>query len=365
MEKALAEEYYTLGKPGAYGSVHTLFDSLNGRYSRRAIKKWLDKQDVQTKFKKRNKRFKRRRVLCYEYLDLCQIDLMFFPEKYNKYNDGISILCVLVDCFSKYAYAIPLVNKSAAVVLDGFKQIMAQLPRPMKNLSFDRGKEWLNKDFKTFLTEKNINFYTNENKRIGGSFLIERFIRTAKKLFHKAMEDQTNYRWLDMVESVMKTYNGRKHSSIGMSPEEGVKKQNSLRVKEFLFGAKSRYKPVLAQPVPDSEIRIGSFVRVSVDKKAFQKESADLNFTIERFKVTNIDRTSLPYIFKLEDQAGLPVNMSFYVQELSLAGDVLDTDEYKIEYVIKTRKNKSFIKWEGFPISQASWVTTKNIKNLF
>jgi hypothetical protein len=180
------------------------------------------------------------------------------------------------------------------------------------------------------------------------------------------MEDKGTYRWLDLIDGVMETYLSRKHSSIGLSPSEAIIPSNANIVKKHLFGSKSRYKKLLTQPVPNRKIAIGNYVRVSTNKKIpFQKESADLNFSVERFLVTNIDRSEIPYTYKLQDQLGLPVNMSFYIQELTQVVAPLITDKYKIEYIIKKTRNKSYVKWEGFPINQATWELTKNIENLF
>ena len=70
----------------------------------------------------------------------------------------------IVDCFSKYAWSVPLKDKTAKTVLDAFKSVVQssasnggrQPPRLPKHLWVDEGKEFYNKDMTAWIKENDI-----------------------------------------------------------------------------------------------------------------------------------------------------------------------------------------------------------------
>ena len=61
-------------------------------------------------------------------------------------NQGYRYLLTVIDVFSKYAWVIPVKNKSAAVILQAFKDLLesSAKPRKPKRIQTDAGKEFLN-----------------------------------------------------------------------------------------------------------------------------------------------------------------------------------------------------------------------------
>ena len=59
-----------------------------------------------------------------------------------KQNDGYKYLLTVIDCFSKYAWAIPIKEKSAASLLRAFKLLFEKqaYPRKPNRLQTDKGK---------------------------------------------------------------------------------------------------------------------------------------------------------------------------------------------------------------------------------
>lgn len=103
------------------------------------------------------------------------------------------------------------------------------------------------------------------------------------------------------------------------------------------------------------KFKVGDFVRISLERKAFQK-SYLVNYTDELFKIVRVN-PSRPRTFVLEDLKGEPIAGRFYEEELSLA----DPDTmYRIEKILRTRRRngrlESLVKWTGFPASSNSWV---------
>ena len=79
---------------------------------------------------------------------------------YNKsYNNNYKFIVTVIDIFTKYAWAIPLENKSGLSITDGFKIVLSESRKPEK-LWVDRGSEFYNKTFKSLLKEYGIELYS-------------------------------------------------------------------------------------------------------------------------------------------------------------------------------------------------------------
>ena len=80
--------------------------------SQKVVSDFLHQQDVYTKHKSLIRKFKRRRIYVSHVDNQWQTDLMFvYKFARSKYNDGTKYLLMVIDCFSKYAWAIPLKDK--------------------------------------------------------------------------------------------------------------------------------------------------------------------------------------------------------------------------------------------------------------
>ncbi|GFY59097.1 uncharacterized transposon-derived protein F54H12.3 [Trichonephila inaurata madagascariensis] len=92
--------------------------------SRKEVSDFLHQQDVYTKHKPLVRKFKRRRIYVSHINDQWQADLLFvYKFARSKHNDGTQYLLTVIDCFSKYAWAIPLKDKSSNEVTQAFKKI--------------------------------------------------------------------------------------------------------------------------------------------------------------------------------------------------------------------------------------------------
>ena len=63
--------------------------------------------------------------------------------------------------FSKYAWVIPVQDKTAVSVLEAFRIILSKGRTP-KNIQSDKGTEFENRLFQNFLKKNNIHFYTSK-----------------------------------------------------------------------------------------------------------------------------------------------------------------------------------------------------------
>ena len=63
----------------------------------------------------------------------------------SKKSKGIRYLLCAVDLFSRYAFVIPLKNKTGNAVVDAFKKILNKTGRKPNKIWVNQGKEFYNK----------------------------------------------------------------------------------------------------------------------------------------------------------------------------------------------------------------------------
>ena len=81
------------------------------------------------------------------------VDMGFAKDENKPYK----FLFTCIDCFSKYAWAIPLKGKSADDVLEAFKTVFSE--RVPEMLWVDQGSEFYNYKLKELLKKLNIKMY--------------------------------------------------------------------------------------------------------------------------------------------------------------------------------------------------------------
>lgn len=107
--------------------------------------------------------------------DIWSADLIDMKEFANS-NKGTKFLLNVIDLFSKYAWSVPLKDKTGESIVEAFNKIT--ITRKPNKLWVDKGKEFYNKAFDKWLQSKNISIYSTFNE--GKAVVIERFNRTMK-----------------------------------------------------------------------------------------------------------------------------------------------------------------------------------------
>ena len=83
----------------------------------------------------------------------------------------------------------------------------------------DAGKEFINKDFKKFLSDNEIELYQTYNE--GKAVVIERFNRTLKEKMWRYFTETNSNKYLDILPKLLSDYNNTVHSTIKMTPTQG------------------------------------------------------------------------------------------------------------------------------------------------
>ena len=261
----------------------------------------------------------------------------------SKDNEGVNFLLLVIDIFSKYGWIVPLKNKKGETVANALKTIFKE--RKPEKLWTDKGREFYNKDVKDL-----VELYSTENEE--KSSIVERWIRTMKEKMWKYFTDNNTYNYMNVLPDLVKDYNNMVHSSTKLTPIDASKKKNKLTVWRNLYP--DRYKINNLTP----KFSVGDEVRITKKKKVFEK-GYTTRWTEEIFTIKEIRNTN-PITYKLEDLQGEEVKGTFYEPELQKTEQQI----YRIEKIIKKKKNKSLVKWKGYSDKFNSWVDNKDLIDL-
>jgi transposase InsO family protein len=159
-------------------------------------------------------------------------------SKIQESNDGYRYLLTVIDCFSKFAWVIPLRKKDSKTSTVAFHALLTQVAHPRKpqTLQTDKGKEFLNKEFLEMLAKNGIHHFSTNNVDVKAA-MAERFNRTIKAKLYRYFTHKNTTRYIEVLPKLLEGYNNSYHRSIGMAPSE-VNELNSCDVYDKLFFSK-------------------------------------------------------------------------------------------------------------------------------
>lgn len=312
--------------------------------SQKEVSDFLHQQDVYTKHKPLIRKFQRRRIYVSHIDDQWQADLLFvYKFARSKYNDGTKYLLTVIDCFSKYAWAIPIRDKTSHEVTRAFKKIFKE--RMPEKIQTDNGLEFVGGTTQKLFKENNIQWFTTENVEIKAA-MVERFNLTLGNKIKIYLSENNTEKYIDVLDKLVKNYNNSYHRSIKMTPVEASLEENSGEVYHNLFEEKVIHKP---------KFQVGDKVRISIYKSTFRR-SYQATFTEELFVISEVLKTD-PITYRIKDLNNEDVKGTFYENEL-VKYDKKD-NVYKIERIIRKKGDKYLVKWLGYP--ETSWIDKQDL----
>ena len=267
-------------------------------------------------------------------------------QKFAEFNDNFKYLLTCIDCFTRFAFAIPLKSKKPVDVVEAMSQIFKGYGIPLKVFT-DKGTEFLGKDVKSFLKELGVVQWWSHNP--GKAVMVERFNRTLKERLWVFMTHANEYRYIDALPDVVTSYNNSVHSSTGYAPS-AVGTDEARVILQNMSSSNSE----MAQ-----KFKVGDRVRVSKEKLAFEK-GYEANYSDMIFKIAEVRRTDNFYIYRLSNLADKMEPGWFYDKELTKVNAERET--FTIAKILKQRKYKGraqyLIRWVGYPSAFDSWEYT-------
>ena len=114
-------------------------------YTKKEVREWLQSQNTYTLHKPTRQRFPRRQVVVYGIDHQWQADLVDLG-KLASYNKRFKYLLTCIDVLSRYAWVVPLKDKTGKTLKEAFQVIYKSGRRPIR-LQTNKGTEFTNRVF--------------------------------------------------------------------------------------------------------------------------------------------------------------------------------------------------------------------------
>ena len=334
---ALLKRYHNPSAPGSLGGVQRFAKAYGVPV--KVAQNLLKKDLAYTLHKPRRRRFPTIPVIVGGLDDQWVADLVEV-QSLAKYNRGVRYLLTVIQ---------PLKDKTGANMVKALDDIVKHERQPNR-LQTDKGKEFYNRPVKSWLQERGIlHFSTHGDAKAS---VVERFNRTLKQRLYRYFTAANTYHFDDILPELVKGYNATTHRSIGMAPDQVTWKNEKAVWKRLYVKPRKKRKPTL---------KVGDRVRLNKIYRTFQKAYLP-GWTEEVFVVHRVIPGSVP-TYKIREWDQSPVEGTFYEEDLQKV-NVSDQALFRVEKVLKRRKNQLLIKWKGWPDKYNSWVSSRDIKQV-
>ena len=241
----------------------------------------------------------------------------------SEYNKGIRFLLCVIDIFSKYAWLVPLKDKKGISIFKAFQSILKQSNKKPNKIWVDKGSEFYNVYFKTWLRDNDVVMYSAHNE--GKSVVAERFIRKLKSKIYKYMTSISKNVYINKLDDIVDEYNNTYHTTIKMKPID-VKDNTYINTSKEINNK-------------DPKFKVGDYVKISKYKNIFAKGYMP-NWSEEVFIIKKVKNTIL-WTYVINDLIGEEIIGTFYEKELQKTNQ----EEFRIEKVIRRKGDKLYVKW--------------------
>ena len=322
-DNKIIEKYNNPSLPGSFSGLSG-FLKINKELQKSTVKRVISSLPAYTLHKPIRYTFSRTKTSVDGIDDQWQVDLVDVSNiAGSNYNHKYILTCI--DVFSKYAWAIPMLNKSADTTTKAFKEIFKDGRRP--NLIYsDDGNEFKG-ECKKYLESLAVKLFVSQTK-VKAS-VVERFNRTLKEKMYRYFDSQRpiksnldKKKYIDVLPKLLKFYNNSFHRSIKCTPSK-VNKANEKRIFFNLYGYNIEDKSgdVLAEIV----YKKGTYVRIVKTKTIFEKGYTS-GWSSKIFIVDKIF-AQVPILYQVKNLKGDEVEGTFYAEELQQVELPYDTYE--------------------------------------
>ena len=294
------------------------------KISYRYVANWLKNQSVYQINQLQFKTPHIRPIRAKRKFGLVQFDLIDYSQ--NTAPNSYKYLLTIIDVYSRYAWAIPIKNKTKLTLVKVFTEWLSENKDeeyPYTVFMSDQGGEWA--DLQSIFDKYNIKYTRSTVPQSQG--IIERLNQTLRRMLAKnIIIKDVSTRW-GLVPTVVKNYNETYHSTIKMTPIDkfnlkNKKMINKLDKQQQKDDIKLIDKRVNNNPIINSneELDIGDWVRVKrLKKSALSKTKGFLNWSDAIYtvikRVRALKATTQPR-YQIQTLEGDIVKKYFYRNDL-------------------------------------------------
>lgn len=303
----------------------------------------LESTDVYTLFRETRRPRVFRKTIAYGLGQIYQCDLLTV-DRLARYNNGYRYILCVIDIFSRRLAAVPIRRKTSGEIIKAFKVVFKQLGPPKRAIHSDRGREFVNREFKSFLAKRGIYLYHTNS--IYKAAICERVQKTIIARLWRYMEYRRSPKWVDILPAVVTSYNASFHRTLQATPNS-VNKQN-----ESLFFRKLYPR----MPIQRPRFAVGDKVRISLTKSVLTK-GYKRTFTDEVFTVSSI-RLGYPTVYYVRSSDDEPITGSFYAGELQCVS-IQPDHAWVVESVLRRSRGKLLVLFRGH--STPMWISESDL----
>ena len=301
-----------------------------------------------TLHKPTRRRFPTLRVLVFGPDEQWAADLVDV-QKLKRENRGTNYLLTVVDVFSKYAWVLPIKQKTGPQVAAALATLFKTSKRSPQKLQTYDGKEFYNKHVTKVLKDNDVHHFSTAGDTKAS--VVERFNRTFKQRLYRYITTYNTLKYLSSLPQLVRGYNASFHRSIGMAPQE-VDNNNAEEVWDRLYPHSKKKKKKTA-------FKVGDRVRLNKKHRTFKKGYLP-GWTEEVFLVTQARLDGNVPTYRISEWDDTPIKGTFYEQDLQKV-TVTDDDLFRIDSVIRRKKDKLLVRWKGWPAKYDSWINKKDL----
>ena len=203
----------------------------------------------------------------------------------------------------------------------------------------DKGSKFCNRSIKSWLEKNSIEMYSTQNKE--KSVVAERFIRTLKNKIYKYMTSISKNVSIEKLDDIVNNYNNSHHSTLKMKPGDVKSSTYINSSKEINY--------------QDLKFKINNIFRISKYQNIFAKGYVPNWF--EEVSMIRKVKNTVPWAYVISDLKDEEIVGTFHEKELQET----NKKEFRIEKVIKRKRDKLYVKWKGYDSFFNSWIGRKDI----
>ncbi|KAL3072138.1 hypothetical protein niasHT_036140 [Heterodera trifolii] len=287
--------YKDLSSPVAFTSVEPLLREARKtqpKINRTDVQNYLATQRTYTLHRQAKRRYRRLPTLAPGLHTEWQADLAIL-DRLGKQNRGYKYLLVCIDTLSRQVFVEPVKTKTSTNMIIAFGRIFKRSKYiPWKVLT-DQGKEFTARAVQQFFRAKDVEHFCMLTSPQFHAGMAERANRSIKERLYRYFTERNTYKWIDVVQDIVRAINHSPNSSIGMRPVD-VNFKNAEALRQKLHN--SAENVVRRQP----KYAVGDRVRIEKYKHVFQKGYLP-RFTNELFTVAEVHTERSPVVYRLRD----------------------------------------------------------------
>ncbi|KAL3075851.1 hypothetical protein niasHT_032054 [Heterodera trifolii] len=337
--------YKDLSSPVAFTSVEPLLREARKtqpKINRTDVQNYLATQRTYTLHRQAKRRYRRLPTLAPGLHTEWQADLAIF-DRLAKQNRGYKYLLVCIDTLSRQVFVEPVKTKTSANMIIAFEHIFKRSKYiPWKVLT-DQGKEFTARAVQHFFRAKDVEHFCMLTSPQFHAGMAERANRSIKERLYRYFTERNTYKWIAVVQDIVRAINHSPNSTIGMCPAD-VNFQNAEALRQKLHNAAENV--VRRQP----RYRVGDRVRIEKYKHVFKKGYLP-RFTNELFTVAEVHPERSPVVYRLRDDHNEIISGWFYANDLCKTLEDKQQKMYIIEKILKKKRQNgvdyALVKWEG------------------